>query len=265
MECLKPKYIAKHEIVVPCGRCGFCAATRRSDWSIRLMYERRLHVDSKFVTLTYADCHLKWYAGQPQLHREHVQLFLKRVRKAGYQLRYYGVGEYGSKTFRPHYHLLLFGDVPENVIRDKWTYGHVHIGNVTEQSVMYCLSYMINKNDWRHSKNRVRTFNMMSKGIGKNYLTIPGMVAWHRSGRKNFVDVNGAKRHLPRYYKLKIFSKVDQVRIAVRSQKDTFKKMVRWIRHPLRARMRDPLAYYEEMRRQQENNIRFKAVKNQTI
>jgi len=265
MECLNPRYIAKHEVVVPCGRCGFCAATRRSDWAIRLMWERKMHLNSMFVTLTYADPHLVWASGQPQLHRPHVQLFLKRVRKAGYELRYYGVGEYGSKTFRPHYHLLLFGDVPEDVIREKWTYGMVHIGNVTEQSVMYCLSYMINKNDWRHSKNRVRTFNMMSKGIGKNYLDIPGMKEWHKSGRKNYCDMNGVKRHLPRYYKNKIFSKVDLVRIAVRSQKDTFKKLVRWIRHPLRARMRDPLAYYEQMRAAAEKSIRFKAEKIQTF
>lgn len=264
MECLRPRYIAKHEIVVPCGRCGFCAATRRSDWAIRLMWERKLHSCSKFVTLTYADPHLKWYNGQPQLHREHVQLFLKRVRKEGYQLRYYGVGEYGSKTFRPHYHLLLFGDVPEEVIRRQWIHGQVHIGNVTQESVMYCLSYMINKNDWRMSKGRVRTFNMMSKGIGKNYLS-PAMREWHKSGRKNYCIVDGCKRHLPRYYKNAIFSKIDLVRISVRSQKDTFKKLVRWIRDPKRARMRDPLAYYEEMRRVQESKIRFKAPKTQTI
>jgi len=227
------------------------------------MFERKLHRHSKFITLTYADPHLVWDSGVPQLHRPHVQLFLKRVRKAGFVLRYYGVAEYGSHTFRPHYHLLLFGDVPEEVIRKQWFHGQVHIGNVTEQSVMYCLSYMINKNDWRMSKGRVRTFNMMSKGIGKNYLSAP-MIEWHRSGRKNYCMLDG-KRHLPRYYKLKIFSKVDLVRIAVRSQKETFKKMVRWIRDPKRVRMRDPLAYYDQMRAAQESRIRFKAKEKLTI
>lgn len=258
MECLSPMYIAKHDVMVPCGKCGFCGATRRADWSIRLQWERRLHLDSKFVTLTYADAHLKWHEGHPQLHREHVQLFLKRVRKAGYKLRYYGVGEYGSKTFRPHYHLLLFGDVPEAVIRKQWIYGQVHIGTVTEQSVMYCLSYMINKNNWKMSKGRVRTFNMMSKGIGKNYLS-PAMIKWHRADRKNYINDHGVRRHLPRYYKLKIFSKVDLVRIAVRDQKAMFKQMVKWIRDPVRRRMKDPLAFYEECRRRQEREIRFKA------
>lgn len=264
MECSSPKYIAKHEILVPCGRCGFCAATRRSDWAIRLSFERRLHLGSRFITLTYADCHLKWHLAQPQLHREHVQLFLKRVRKEGYQLRYYGVGEYGSRTFRPHYHILLFGDVPEEVIRRQWFYGQVHIGTVTEQSVIYCLSYMINKNDWRMSKGRVRTFNMMSKGIGKNYLS-PAMIAWHKSGRKNHCVVDGRRRHLPRYFKEKIFSKIDLVRIAVRDQKEVFRNLVKWIRDPLRARMKDPYGYYLQVRHQQEQRIVFKAKLNLTI
>lgn len=264
MECLRPKYLPKQEMVVPCGRCGFCAATRRSDWAIRIAYERKLHISSMFVTLTYADPHLVWHSGVPQLCRRHVQLFLKRVRKAGYQLRYYGVGEYGSKTFRPHYHMIIFGDVPEAVIRSEWEYGQVHIGTVTEESVLYTLSYMINKNDWRMSKGRVRTFNMMSKSIGKNYLT-KAMIDWHRSGRKNYCLVDGMNRHLPRYYKVKIFSKVDLVRIAVRDQKDVFRKMVAWIRHPLRRRMADPLGYYEQARAEQESRIRFKAKKQLTI
>lgn len=264
MECLKPIYLAKQDMLVPCGKCGFCGATRRSDWAVRIMWERKMHMESKFVTLTYANPHLVWLNGIPQLHREHTQLFFKRVRKAGYKLRYYGVGEYGSHTLRPHYHVLLFGDVPEDVIRKAWNYGQVHIGNVTEQSVLYCLSYMINKNDWRMYKGRKRPFNMMSrgrgkvKGIGSNYLS-KAMIAWHQSGRKNYVQEGQVRKHLPRYYKTKIFSKIDLVRIAVESQKETFRNMVRWIRDPKRARMRDPLAYYEFARKEKEARIRFKA------
>lgn len=264
MECLYPKYLPLREMVVPCGKCGFCAATRRSDWALRLMYERKLHLDSKFITLTYANPHLVWHNGHPQVHRRHTQLFFKRLRKAGYKLRYYGVAEYGSKTFRPHYHVLLFGTIPEEVIRKEWPFGEIHIGNVTAESVNYCLSYMINKNSWKMSRGRVPCFNMMSKGIGKNYLT-KAMISWHKSGRKNYAILDGCKRHLPRYYKLKMFSKVDLVRIAVQSQKDLFKALVKWIRDPLRARMADPLAYWNEMQRQAERQIRFKAKAQLTI
>lgn len=270
MECLKPIYLSKTDMYVPCGKCGFCGATRRSDWALRLAYEKKLHSQSAFVTLTYANPHLVWKDGLPQLHREHTQLFFKRLRKAGFKLRYYGVSEYGAKTYRPHYHLILFGDVPEEAIRKAWDYGQVHIGNVTEQSVMYCLSYMINKNDWRMSRRRVRPFNMMSrgrgavKGIGSNYLT-SAMISWHRSARKGYALLNGCKRHLPRYYKVQIFSRIDQVRMAVQAEKDNFRRMVKWIRDPARRRIKDPLALYERARRQMEKSIRFKAKENLTL
>lgn len=267
MECLKPTYLSSRDMYVPCGRCGFCGATRRSDWAVRIAYEKRMHICSQFVTLTYANPHLKWDSGKPQLHRPHTQEFFKALRNAGYKIRYYGVAEYGSQTFRPHYHLILFGDVPEDVIRQAWTFGQVHIGTVTEQSIIYTLSYMINKNDWRMNRGRVRPFNMMSrgrgavKGIGSNYLTVE-MIEWHKSGRKNYCLMDGQKRHLPRYYKCKIFSKLDQLRIAVASEKDSFRKMVKWIRDPARRRLKDPLAYYERARAAQEHRIRFKAKDN---
>ena len=101
MECLNPRYLHKRDMYVPCGKCGFCGASRRSDWALRIAYERKAHAGSLFVTLTYANPHLVWKDGVPQLHRYHTQLFFKRLRKAGYKLRYFGVGEYGSQTYRP--------------------------------------------------------------------------------------------------------------------------------------------------------------------
>lgn len=229
-------------MVVPCGRCPFCAATRRSDWATRLDYEARLHSDKKFVTLTYADPHLTFKYGNPQLVKADLQGWFKRVRKSGAKIRYYAVGEYGSKTYRPHYHVLLFGAVEDDVLMRCWPYGLVHIGTVTQASVMYCLGYIVNAKSWQMLHNRVRPFSLMSKGIGKNYLT-PDMVRWHKSERKNYVLVDGVKRHLPRYYKTRIFSKIDQVRIAVRDQKALYKQMVEWIRAPSQMKMKDPMKY----------------------
>lgn len=265
MECLKPRYLSKQEMVVPCGKCPFCAATRRTDWATRLEYEARLHVTKKFVTLTYANPHLRWHKGVPQLSKRDIQLWFKRLRKAGVPIRYYAVGEYGSKTLRPHYHVILFGDVSDELIRKTWELGQCHIGNVTQASIMYTLGYIVNKS-WKHVTNRVAPFSLMSRkpGLGANYLS-PAMREWHQSDRKNYVLVDGVKRHLPRYYKTKIFSKIDLVRIAVRSQKETFKNMVEWIRHPLRAKMKDPLAYYEAQRLELAKRIRAKSKENLTI
>lgn len=266
MQCLTPIYVSRVDMVVPCGRCAFCTATKRSDWATRIEYEARLHLVKKFITLTYANPHLHWAHGVPQLDKNDLQKWFKRLRKAGAQIRYFAVGEYGSTTYRPHYHIILFGDVSDDLIRKAWPLGQVHIGTVTQASIMYCLGYIVNGKGWQMKTNRVPPFSLMSRkpGIGANYLS-PQMIAWHKSGRKNYVLADGAKRHLPRYYKSKIFSKIDHVRIAVRDQKALFKRQVEWIRHPSRAVMKDPLAYRAEQMRVLAQKIRYKSKENLTI
>lgn len=276
MECISPRYLHKQDMVVPCGNCAFCAATKRSDWALRLHYEGRRHLVKKFVTLTYADAHLRWKDGVSQLDKRDVQLWLKRLRfNSGVKVRYFAVGEYGSKTFRPHYHILLFGDVSDAVIGSSWPFGLVHIGTVTEASVMYCLGYIVNGKGWKMRTKRVAPFALMSRGngipgdpfqygLGHSYLT-PAMVEWHRSGRKNYAILNGSKRHLPRFYKCKIFSKIDLVRIAVRDQKEVFKRSVEWLRSPAMQRLPDPLVYRDMQRRIMAKRIRSKCKEFLTI
>lgn len=281
MECLHPKYLAQRDITVPCGRCAFCAATKRSDWTLRLAYESRMHTGSKFVTLTYANNNLTWRDGYPQLVKADLQNFFKRLRRDGHQCRYFAVGEYGSKTLRPHYHIILYGDVPDDAIRKAWSecnkrtskyylFGHVHIGNVTVASIQYCLGYVVNGYTYRIRKGHQRPFTVMSRGRGKvkglgcNYLT-PAMVEWHKSGRKNYAILDGQKRHLPRYYKVRIFSRLDLLRIAVRDAKEALAREVAWLRHPLRMKMRDPIAYRDEQRKRAAQQIRMKCKEVLTI
>lgn len=70
--------------------------------------------DNSFVTLTYDDEHISDDWG---LVPRHLVLFIKRLRinverNYGRKFRYFAVGEYGSKTMRPHYHLALFNFPP---------------------------------------------------------------------------------------------------------------------------------------------------------
>lgn len=234
---------------VPCGKCAYCLATRRSDWATRLHFEAEQHVVKRFVTLTYHPKYLVTRNGLGQLVKSHLQLWFKRIRREGYSVRYYAVGEYGTTTYRPHYHVLLFGDVPEDVLRDKWFRGHVHIGVLNRASVMYALGYVINSKQV-DLKGRSLPFATMSlkPGIGHWYCVDPDIVAWHRSDRRNYVIIDGEKRHLPRYYKNRMFSKIDHVRMAVRDTKVAYQKLLEWVRaHP---EQRDPLAYYEDMQLQ---------------
>lgn len=266
MECQSPRYLSKQDMLVPCGACAFCCATKRSDWAFRIRIESSRHVVKKFVTLTYADAHLVWRSGISQLCKRDIQLWLKRVRKTGAKCRYFAVGEYGSKTYRPHYHVLLFGDVSDDVIRESWPKGLVHIGTVTDQSVMYCLGYIVNGKGWKMRTNRTAPFSLMSRrpGLGASYLS-DAMIKWHRSDRRNYVVSDGVKRHLPRYYKCKIFSKIDLVRIAVRDQKAAFKRAVDWLRSPSMRRLVDPLAYRDLQLKRLAQKIRAKSKENLVI
>lgn len=105
MRCFHPLTLSSRQ-VVPCGSCIACRINHTSQWTIRLLAEKQYWDKSSFVTLTYDDEHLK----DMSLHPEDLTKFLKRLRKyLDVPIKYYACGEYGSKTARPHYHLILFG------------------------------------------------------------------------------------------------------------------------------------------------------------
>lgn len=73
-----------------------CKVNRTSEWTLRLCHELNSWAYASFVTLTYDDEHLP---SDKALHKKEVQNFMKRLRKySGLKLRYYAVGEYGTKV-----------------------------------------------------------------------------------------------------------------------------------------------------------------------
>ena len=97
------------KVIVPCGKCMNCLTNRRESWIIRLIEEFKTK-KATFLTLTYNDENLVYADGEkPTLSKRDVQLFLKRLRKSlKKSIKYYCVGEYGTRTNRPHYHFILF-------------------------------------------------------------------------------------------------------------------------------------------------------------
>ena len=108
-------------ILIPCGRCRGCRLDYSREWANRLMCELQYHEHAYFVTLTYNEKYVpRSYYADPEtgeakesltLCPRDLQLFMKRLRKAflDCKIRFYACGEYGSETFRPHYHLIIFG------------------------------------------------------------------------------------------------------------------------------------------------------------
>lgn len=177
-----------------------------------------------FVTLTWDTDHVPISRnGFMTLQKKPLQDFFKRLRKLStLQLKYYAVGEYGGKTRRPHYHLILFNSNAANVIK-AWTLGgkpigHCHFGDVNGASVGYTLKYMTkpSKIPLHRNDDRLREFSLMSKGLGADYLS-PAMVQYHKNDlndRMNCVLPDGKIIAMPRYYKDKIYTEQERKNVA---------------------------------------------------
>jgi hypothetical protein len=217
-ECLTPFYVkdrhTKDQVPVPCGKCPVCSARRISGWSFRLMKEGERSSSSFFVTLTYDTNHVPiTKTGYMSLSKEHLQKYFKRLRKLNDEkLKYYAVGEYGGKTMRPHYHIILFNAKLETVLKawalDGKYFGDYHVGKVTEASIGYTMKYISKSKKIPQHKNddRLPEFALMSKRMGDNYLT-DLMVKWHKLDIGNRMYCNlkdGKKIAMPRYYKQKL-------------------------------------------------------------
>lgn len=165
MLCVRPYVCDAGEF--PCGRCMPCRINRRRMWTTRIQLESRLRLDNCFATLTYRDpC-------PPELVPRDMALFVKRLRRMfTTRIRYFGVGEYGEKFFRPHYHLALFGVSPvhEALIDAAWDLGFIHVGDLTKDSAQYVAGYVCKKmtsEDDPRLGGRHPEFGRMSQGLGK--------------------------------------------------------------------------------------------------
>lgn len=160
-------------IQIPCGRCLKCQIVTASGWAIRGMLELQMHENAMFLTLSYAPKHLP--KGNT-LVREHIQLFIKRLRQHAKRMdsgpiRFIYCGEYGTKKGRAHYHAIIYGfkftdlefhqyskgnvnfplyTSPE--LSKLWPYGLHEIGEVTFESVRYLAKYTTKKEYGKKAK-----------------------------------------------------------------------------------------------------------------
>ena len=148
---LKPSIIGK-PVWVPCGHCINCKKERSKAWAMRLIFESFSWDDAAFVTLTYDDEHVPFsQSGRLTLVKEDLQKFIKRLRfqlsEEGRRMMYYAVGEYGSHTFRPHYHAIVFGLSRSDLelVQKEWMYGFVRVDEMNLATCNYVAGYVQKK------------------------------------------------------------------------------------------------------------------------
>lgn len=270
MKCLDTIYVENpkrkpgepERMGVPCGKCVVCMDNRRKDWTFRLQQEMKIAKTAHFVTLTYTD---------EFLPREGVdifvlQRFLKRLRNERKKvmekyylvnetlkwpnLRYYAVGEYGERTLRPHYHLIMF-NMPrelEEKLSGIWGFGLIHIGDVRTASIHYVTGYVLKKAICPPGMNK--PFSTMSRrpGLGQNYYDHTR--EWHEDEEGRFYVVNnGYKQRLPKFYKDKLFT--DEQKKNQRSENVQKNEEEFWKRNrEIRAKGMEP-GEYENLQKQE--------------
>jgi hypothetical protein len=144
----------------PCGSCHPCRIHKQQEWVIRCLHEAARYPVNTFITLTYDNEHLP--AGGNLCKRD-WQLFIDRLRKH-YRynfdvpnVRYFGCGEYGGQTKRPHYHAILFGiDFPDKqpfserngivayrseLLSQLWGNGNIDLSDATPGAIGYISGY----------------------------------------------------------------------------------------------------------------------------
>lgn len=167
-------------MTVACGRCIGCRLDYSFQWGIRCMHEKRMHVASSYVTLTYDETTCP---ADMSLDVTVHQRFMKRLRKAcGTGIKFALCGEYGSLCERclksekyclcpgpitdplpgrPHYHAILFGvDFSDKrllktnngnplytsaQLAKLWPLGFSSVGEVTFDSCCYVARYVTKK------------------------------------------------------------------------------------------------------------------------
>lgn len=195
---------------------------------VRILHEVQMRASSCFITLTYDEAHLP---ENGSLLPADFTRFVKALRK-GYakrEISFYGCGEYGDRSYRPHYHLIVCG--PEKFFEDRyrgpdpsrivwlseelddyWRMGLTEMGTVTAASASYVAGYATKKvrvaeQDEFYERVNVESgeliqvepvFARMSlrPAIGRTWIE----KYWTDVYPRDFVVNDGRERKPPRYY-----------------------------------------------------------------
>lgn len=249
--------LERSRMSLACGKCEACQIRKRKDMAVRLSNEVQCYDECCFLTLTYnkesipvshpnhqrqvleltRGVQTRGDDGLYTLVPSDVQKFFKRLRRhleyvpkrktdkrdhVSKPIRYFCVGEYGSKSHRPHYHLIIFGWKPSDQIVHQikdgytinrsaqieklWTYGFSTVAEVNHGVAKYCAQYVTKKYLSSVASELypyvVPEFTLQSTrngGIGATWLN-----RYFNNLRQGFINIRNGERiskcAIPRYY-----------------------------------------------------------------
>ncbi|QCQ85044.1 replication initiator protein [Blackfly microvirus SF02] len=225
---------------LPCGQCHGCRLERSRQAAVRCLHEAQMHRANSFITLTYSDEFLPGHAPHDfrypgDLDYRDFQAFAHRLRKKVGSFRHYTCGEYGERSWRPHFHACIFGigfadreywrksDSGFPVYRSKllestWGLGLCELGDVSFESAAYVARYCMKKvtgvnADSHYAKLSPVTGEIfqltpefvhmsLKPGIGATWFDKYQGDVLHRDA----VVVDGVETRIPRYYDKRFFA-----------------------------------------------------------
>lgn len=129
--CTKPNLIDGYQFA--CKKCNDCIGSRKNEWVARACAEKVTAGNAMVFMLSYRNLPSGDLPdGARVFCYKHIQLFLKRVRKAYFkhygkvsEISYIVAGEMGSERDRVHWHIVLFSNQslhPLGVFTDLYTH-----------------------------------------------------------------------------------------------------------------------------------------------
>tara|TARA_B100000965_G_C19526146_1_gene728922 strand:+ start:178 stop:1119 length:942 start_codon:yes stop_codon:yes gene_type:complete len=223
---------------LPCSKCYGCRLNYARSWALRCQLEALSHKENCFITLTFSNEYLEKRKNPWSVNKIDFQLFMKKLRKKyGDHIRYFHCGEYGEKTYRPHYHALIFGhdfriQTNKNKVQkfgkgkfplynseelnNLWSMGHCTVGELNFDTASYTARYVTKKIKGEASKIHINpqtgvvtniedVYCTMSRGNKKTKFNGIGEEAYHKYkhrwyGNDFIVNGNGIKMKPPRYF-----------------------------------------------------------------
>lgn len=242
-------------VTAACGECMECRKQKSRQWLVRMCEELRTEPNAYFISLTiddnsYAKLKADTDTGEDnEIATIAIRRCLERIRRETKKsIKHWFTTELGhNNTERLHLHGITWGIGTDELIKKKWQYGFVYIGNfVNEKTINYITKYMT-KVDEEHKGFSGKV--LCSAGLGEGYTKrVDAETNKYKGERTNesYRLRNGTRLNLPIYYRNKLLSeeerealwlnKLDKGDVYVMGQKikiddtENYENLMQWYR-----------------------------------